>query len=120
MNCFYHPQSVAVGICRNCQKGLCVECAVDLKNGLACKNKCEGEVTDVISMIQRNKKAYEYASESQLKFGFFWLIIGGVSILIGLNSKTADAFFFFGIVFLVMAGSYIIAGFKNRKIGKIS
>ncbi len=120
MNCFYHPQIVAVGICRNCQKGLCVECAADLKEGLACKNRCETEVTDVTRMIQQNKKAYAHASNSQFQGGIFWAIFGGVSILIGLNSQTPDAFYFFGVAFLVMAGWYIMAGFKNRKIDRNS
>jgi len=36
MNCFYHPQVSAVGICKYCQKGLCTECAVDLGHGMGC------------------------------------------------------------------------------------
>lgn len=120
MNCFYHPKIVAVGICRNCQKGLCLECAADLKNGIACKGKCEREVTDIIEMIQRNKKAYETASDSQFRAGFFWLIIGGASILVSLKAKAPDAFLFFGIAFLVISAWNILAGYKYRKISEKS
>ena len=118
MNCFYHPQITALGICRNCQKGLCADCLADLKNGRACKNKCENELSEVVAMIDRNKKAWELESNSQFGTGIFWIIIGAVSILIGLNSQTPDAFFFFGFVFLVMAGWALMAGFKKRKLGK--
>lgn len=27
MNCFYHPKKSAVGICKHCQRGLCIDCA---------------------------------------------------------------------------------------------
>ncbi|MEO6034994.1 MAG: hypothetical protein ABIQ35_07055 [Verrucomicrobiota bacterium] len=120
MNCFYHPQVTALGICRNCQKGLCVDCLVDLNNGLACKNRCEREVTEIVAMINRSKKAYEDQSDSLFGGGIFWGIIGAISILIGLNSQTPDAFFFFGFVFMVMAGWYLMTAFKNRKIVKNS
>ncbi|MGI8966363.1 MAG: hypothetical protein ACR2H1_09805 [Limisphaerales bacterium] len=99
MNCFYHPQTVAVGICKNCAKGLCLDCATDLKDGLACKNRCEGEVTNLLSMIRKNKKAYAGASDIQFRSGVFWSILGVISILSGLNSKTPDAFAFSDLLF---------------------
>ncbi|MBU4189689.1 MAG: hypothetical protein KJ886_01655 [Candidatus Thermoplasmatota archaeon] len=30
MKCFYNPTRDAVGVCKNCGKGLCAECAVDV------------------------------------------------------------------------------------------
>ncbi|RJP47714.1 MAG: hypothetical protein C4583_16315 [Anaerolineaceae bacterium] len=41
MNCFNHLDVPAVGICKYCQKGLCIECAVNLEYGIACKNHQE-------------------------------------------------------------------------------
>lgn len=40
MKCFRHRESEALGICKNCSKGLCSGCLVDLNNGIACKNAC--------------------------------------------------------------------------------
>jgi len=54
MNCFYHPTVVAVGTCKSCNKGLCPACAIDLGKGLACKDRCESDVTEVIDLINRN------------------------------------------------------------------
>lgn len=45
MNCFNHPQNPAVGICKSCGKGLCVQCATELPNGLACEDACEDRVS---------------------------------------------------------------------------
>ena len=43
MRCFVHLNTESVGVCKNCQKGLCPECFVDCDNGLACKG-CEKHV----------------------------------------------------------------------------
>ncbi|MBI5933960.1 MAG: hypothetical protein HY867_09655 [Chloroflexi bacterium] len=52
MNCFNHPDVPAVGVCKTCQKGLCIVCAYDLGNGIACKNhrdevEARNSITDV-------------------------------------------------------------------------
>ena len=44
MNCYRHPSRPAVGSCKACSKGLCLECAHDTKNGLACVETCIEEV----------------------------------------------------------------------------
>src|SRR5689334_13532225 len=120
MKCFYHPQNDAAGVCRNCQKGICVECVTDLGNGIACKGKCEGEVSEVIAMVERGKVAYKKASESQFQAAIFWIIFGSVALVAGMISTNNQAFLFFGITFLVMAGWNLSAGFKNKKISKVS
>jgi hypothetical protein len=53
MKCFYHPQTDAVAICKNCGKGLCTECVSDVGHGAACKGKCESEVQGFNELIQR-------------------------------------------------------------------
>ena len=54
MKCFYHPQADAVGICKNCQRGLCPGCASERDGGLACKGRCETAVDQVSALIRRN------------------------------------------------------------------
>jgi hypothetical protein len=54
MGCFYHHDKEAVGFCKSCGKALCVECAVDLGKGLACRNRCEESVRAIIELIDRN------------------------------------------------------------------
>ena len=62
MNCYNHQNDSAIGICKNCCKGLCAKCASDVGNGLACKNKCEVEVEQVNIMINRGKRVYKSIS----------------------------------------------------------
>lgn len=38
MNCYYHPESEAVGICKNCGKALCKESSKEVESSLFCNN----------------------------------------------------------------------------------
>lgn len=55
MKCFSHDGSDAVGTCKNCNKALCKECAVDTGVGLACRGKCEQELKEVQEIIEFSK-----------------------------------------------------------------
>jgi hypothetical protein len=54
MECFIHAGASAVGICRNCSRGVCHACAVDNGFGVACKNRCETEVEEIAGLITKN------------------------------------------------------------------
>ena len=78
MNCYYHQSHPAVGICKNCQKGICDECAVDIGNGLACKNQCETQVMIINDFFKKSK--------TQLDTSFYatrnWLVILGIVLIL--------------------------------------
>lgn len=48
MKCFRHPENDALGSCKQCCKGLCSLCAVDLGVGLSCKGACEQSVAEMV------------------------------------------------------------------------
>ena len=90
MHCFYHDPVEAVAICKNCNRGVCRECAVELVNGIACKNRCEAEVEAVNQIIERSKTSYQKTSSAfsrnaivylmfAVVFGFWALIRSGGS-----------------------------------------
>lgn len=58
MNCFEHSSDPAIGQCKSCYKGLCLDCAVDGGNGLSCPGPCEQEVAEYAEMNERGKKIY--------------------------------------------------------------
>lgn len=122
MNCFYHFEIAAVGICKNCQKGLCVECAVDLENGLDCKNKCEDEVADVVSLIQKNKKAYERAANMGLQNAVWWGILAVVFLVGSINTRSdsVNPFSILTLVSFVVAALFLKAWFNAKNIDKNS
>ncbi len=86
MNCFQHPAAVAVGICKNCHRGVCSDCAAPAPNGLACRGRCEAEVEALDQIVQRSKTAYAKAAGLYQRgayvlaaFGFFFLAYGVLS-----------------------------------------
>jgi hypothetical protein len=58
MRCFYH-ENEAVGICKSCGKGICQDCAIDFKKGLACRGHCEESVQHIIQQIKEYDKSAE-------------------------------------------------------------
>src|SRR5262245_37878485 len=54
VNCFYHQSLSAVGICKSCQKALCSGCAIDMGKGLACRGRCESDVTALTALVERS------------------------------------------------------------------
>jgi hypothetical protein len=75
MKCFYHPQIDAVAICKNCSKGICMDCVSDVGNGVACKGKCEAEVQAVNQMIQLGIKRRNIAGNYYKKITVLWILI---------------------------------------------
>jgi hypothetical protein len=56
MRCYNHPEFEAVGICASCKRGLCKDCAVEVSQRLACRNRCE---TDVLELLQGTKPSID-------------------------------------------------------------
>ena len=54
MNCYYHPDTPAIGLCKYCQRGLCADCAAHAGDSLACKNLHEEQVRAMEALFQRN------------------------------------------------------------------
>ena len=87
MRCFYHPTTDAVAICKNCYRGLCSSCAVDVANGMACRDRCESEVQALDRLVQSNKT---YASKSAgiyIRSGVIVILLGLLLATWGVASK---------------------------------
>ncbi|MBI5643854.1 MAG: hypothetical protein HY954_10320 [Deltaproteobacteria bacterium] len=121
MNCYQHRDSPAVGICKNCNKGLCHECAEDAGNGLACKGLCVDEVRQINTVIERNKRIYGIGTKSVLPptalliyffFAAFFAIWSGF-----LWYRHGELAFFPAGMALGFGVIGLIAYFRNRKIG---
>lgn len=83
MNCFKHNDRVAVGICRSCAKGLCVECAVPLTNGLACKGSCEERVNLINKIMDSNVRTLAVARYQTKSHAIITLILGAMCLAFG-------------------------------------
>lgn len=117
MRCFYHRDLDAVAACKSCGRGLCPDCASDVGNGLACRDRCEEQVRDVNRIIERNKTAYEKASGAYGRTALFYGAVGLVFLAGGLLNwrgygwALAPA----GVIFLVAAWLHYSTGRRYQR-----
>ena len=125
MKCFYHDDREAVGACKSCGKGLCRDCAVELKKGLACKGRCEADVQAVIDLVERSilvspATAPLLQSGNSARMGAvgFYLLLGVVFTVGGyLRSESVDFIVVIGLCFIAYGA---FAFFQARKIAAAS
>ena len=77
MNCFYHPDQPALGLCKSCGRGLCRSCTAEVPDGLACKNHCEDRVMLINRIIDSNKQILT-AANVQIRSGTIFMIVLGI------------------------------------------
>lgn len=106
MKCFNHPDIDAVGLCKQCNKGLCVDCITDLGDGIACKNLHEDEVNEIIALVKRNAMVSQASPNNIWIMPAFYLFLGFIFVGLGLFRESnlfsfpmilGSGFIFFGI-----------------------
>jgi Flp pilus assembly protein TadB len=112
MRCFYHQSIEAVASCKNCGRGLCPGCAVDVGNGLACPNRCEAEVRALNRVIARNKTAYQKTSGAYARIAAFYAVVGGVFLAAGLANWRGYGWMLVpaGVIFLLAGLLHYVTG----------
>lgn len=105
MRCFNHPDVDAVGSCKACSKGLCMECAADLGHGLACKASHVEAVENLNVLVTRNVRIGNINTRGKFIIPLFYGFIGAVFLLSGLITRTRASPFSItmGVGFLVFA-----------------
>ena len=117
MNCFRHAPSPAVGVCKNCQRGVCPECLTDLGDGLACRGVCEAKVQSINSLLNRSPGAYSAAGSGYRIVGGLFGVFALLSLIAGIGVVSTQGwvntsviaglvFAFFGVMFFRLAGRY--------------
>jgi uncharacterized membrane protein len=84
MNCYYHPNQPAVGTCKHCQRGLCSACATDVDGILACKNRHEGQVSDLNALTQHNILQTKRVGSGYRRNALFYFLSGALFAGFGL------------------------------------
>jgi len=116
MNCYNHPDIPALGICKNCSKGLCKDCLTELENGIACTSTCVDEVKIINALIDRNKGPNSIISKSLNRSTFILGASGLVFLIYGLNIEGISGFSaILGIIFCIGAMMSYFAS-KNIKL----
>lgn len=83
MNCFYHPEKVAVGLCKYCQRGLCADCAAPAGDSLACQGLHEEQVRAMEALMQRNIVQSQRAGSDYVRNTIFYGVVGALFTAFG-------------------------------------
>lgn len=84
MKCFVHQDRDAVGICKNCQKGLCIECAVEVENGISCQGKSQQENAANNLTIIKNRTLSQKTAAAHKINALVYLLIGIICLVTGI------------------------------------
>ena len=76
MNCYYHQERAAVGICKYCQRGLCSECAALVDDSLACKDRHESQVHEMTLLLQKNILQSKRVGSDYVRNTIFYGLVG--------------------------------------------
>jgi len=78
VNCYYHPDKPAIGLCKHCQRGLCSDCTAIVDDSLACKDRHETQVHELEILLQRNLLQSRRVGSNYMRNTIFY---GSVGIL---------------------------------------
>lgn len=116
MNCFYHNDTSAVGICKACNKGICIECATDLKHSLACKNKCEKQAQLIEKIIQMSGEAVRSSMRTFFTVSLIFIVPGLIFLFFGLQTEPIFSITnMLGLFMTTIGVAYIIFMYRYRK-----
>ena len=76
MNCYYHPEKSAVGLCKYCQRGLCSECGANAGDSLACRGLHEEQVRAMEALMQKNILQSKRVGSDYLRNTIFYGVVG--------------------------------------------
>jgi hypothetical protein len=129
MRCFQHPTRDAVGVCSNCGRGLCADCATVVLGKLSCHGACQGEITRQEQLVQNSERAtnqrsvvYETSGtmyhQSFAIIGFFGLAFAvlGTVLLLKDQSIVGATFLGIGAIFMIRGIGLARAGKKFRAL----
>lgn len=114
MNCFYHPELIAVGTCQDCRKGLCSGCASKY-TFLICSQCNENRLEIEKFKIRKEFNQYITAGVLTLLFNIFVVyklslssledgLIDNIALSVGLG---------LGVLMLIYYVPSIVAGWKT-------
>jgi len=105
VRCFYHGETEAVGTCKNCCRGLCRSCAVDVSGSLACRDHCEKEVETIVRLMAKSKTAVATTAATMRRNAIFYALSGVIFGATGLLSTSSTLILMFeplAVLFLLM------------------
>jgi sulfite exporter TauE/SafE len=117
MQCFYHPDRPALGVCTHCQRGICPECLSLVEDRLACRNRHEEQVRASTQVLARNMVQAGRMGSGYVRNAVFYGLVGALFAGFG-----GMQYRFLGLqaVFFILIGLFLLYAaasnlFESRK-----
>lgn len=119
MNCFYHPDRPAVGVCKHCGRALCSDCTALVDDTLACKERHEEQVHGMNMASERSILQGTRMRASYVRNAVFYWLVGLLFAGFGLSQLRIlglQGVFFalIGVFLLYAAAANYLEGRKYR------
>lgn len=113
MNCFYHPEIPALGVCKHCSKGVCGRCAIDNSNqGLSCSTACQQKLELSVNQAKVSPISLTIAS------GVLAFVGLSAALQFGLSVAFGQIMLVIGIAGLVLCAHHVRSLFEVRSTFK--
>ena len=127
MHCYNHSLLEAVGLCRNCFKGLCRDCCKKDESSLVCGESCAQRIKDLEEMNERALSIYgigKYATKRRFSLNvMLFFCLGAFFTFWGMSDMIHyNEYFSIHNIFIVFVGFlFLFFGIfcwrRNKKIG---
>ncbi len=102
MKCYNHNKIDAIGLCKTCSKGICIDCSEEIEFSLACKGKCIERAEMIDNMISNNSVTYSSHKKNKLFMPAFFCGMGAVILFAAyMNDRLFDPFSLMGVLFII-------------------
>ena len=85
MLCYRHAPEPALGVCRYCGRGLCLQCVRDPATGMACSEECEQRLIRYDVMLINAETGYRTARRGNVVSALFPALLGALLLYFGLT-----------------------------------
>lgn len=119
MNCYYHPDQPATGLCKYCQRGLCPECSANAGDSLACKGLHEEQVRGMEALMQKNILQSKRIGSDYFRNTIFYGVVGVLFTAFGISQLRwlglqAIVYLAIGLALLWAAGANYLESRKYK------
>lgn len=113
MNCFYRQSVPAIGLGKNCNRGLCRECFATVEDSLACRGACEDKVTALHLLMAQALRTNRITKSAYGRNAVVYLITGLAMLAMAISSIQQDSKSFLGFLFLFLAATTLMGAFNS-------
>src|SRR5436190_19114411 len=115
MRCYNHHEKEAVGTCKSCGRALCPSCAAEVEKAVACRERCESDVTTLLS-INRNSLQFARSTKQARYLGpVIFILLGAMLTTMGITYSGIDFAIPVGVAVVAIGVTFLVIQYRMAK-----